>query len=635
MTNKLSSVVKAMADVGRSLRQDGWRSTLTGIGGRRDKANSVRFCPTIYLDRETLAGVYRDSWLVRRIVTAVPEEALRRGFGEDAEFEEFERLNFERYPGEGALIRACNLARLMGGSMIYLGFKDGGADLTMPAREGAEVAFLEVFHRFEVQGVESSRVLDPADPMFGRPQLWEVIGRNRTGLRFHASRAIIFPGQPRADNFETVAGTDRDWDDSVLQAMWEDVSRYGLFWQSVSHLMQISSVGVLKIAGLIDMLTRDNQADAEARIDLLNEALSITRLMMLDAEKAEEYHREAVSFADVPALLQELQQATAGAVEMPVTVLFGRAPAGLNATGDSDLRLWYDTVDTWRERVLTPRAEALISACERKPVDIEWPALWEPTEKECAEVKMLETTRQERLWSMGVASDAEIRQALFERKPIEDFLSGPPAAAEPTPAVTQIAVDPEAEDEPPPTDPADDYASIFEDPADDIFDDADFRQDATAADVERRLAIRVLRKLREDPDVLGEVAGLDGDVADVRAHLIQRAKEMLPALSDVEGERRALVKEVRQLKTFKAEIAKELPDLAKAGAQHHAENQRRAAHETVDDPDKVNPIRLPGDKTGAATYLENKRREKEGKSILQGPRGGRYYISVGGSKTYV
>jgi phage-related protein (TIGR01555 family) len=464
----LGAVVKAMADVGRTLRQDGWRATLSGIGGRRDKARHVKFCPTLQLDREVLAGVYRDSWLVRRIITAVPEEALRRGFGEELDADdlpEFTRLNFERYPGEGALVRACNLARLMGGAGIYIGYRDGGADLTQPAREGAEVSFLEVFHRYELQAVEGTRVLDPSDPRYGRPEQWEVIGQNRTHLRFHHSRMIIFPGQPRADNFETVAGADRDWDDSVLQSMWEDVARYGLFWQSVSHLMQISSVGVLKIDGLIQMLTSQDQADAEARIDLINEALSLTRLMMLDAAKGEEYRREAVSFTDVPALLQELQLATAGAVEMPVTVLFGRAPAGMNATGESDLRTWYDTVDTWRERVLKPRAEQLIGACERRAdIAVDWPPLWEPTEKECAEVSQIKTNRLERLWSMGVASDAEIRQSLFEHKAIEDLLQGPPPA-EPTRAVTQIAVvapgenpaapiDPEAADAPAPAKPA-------------------------------------------------------------------------------------------------------------------------------------------------------------------------------------
>lgn len=525
------------------------------------------------------------------------------------------------------MLRAACLGRLMGGAGVYVGYADGGADLTLPPREGAEVAFLEVFHRYELTAVESSRVRDTSDPQYGRPQVWTVTGQNRTGLTFHTSRMVTFPGQPRADDFEATAAVDRDWWDSILQSIWEDAQRYGVFWQAVSHLMQISSVGVLSISGLIDMIASQNQADAEARIDLLNEALSLTRLLLLDASKNESYKREAVSFADVPGLLQELQLATAGAVDMPVTKLFGRAPAGMNATGDSDVRGWYDSVDTWRERVLKPRAEDLIGRCERRSdVEIEWPPLWEPTEKECAEVKKIETDRAQVLWSMDVATPAEIRQSLHERKPLEDLLSGAPPEPRPVVAPGENAsapADPEAEDE--------ETVALQRDLRGDSLD----REDATAADIERRLARIAIRGLREDPDALAEVAGPGGDVGDVRAHLVQRAKDMLPDLAEVQGERKALLKEVRQLKTFKAEITKETPELAKTGAQHYAENERRATQELVDDPDKVNAIRLPGDRNGAATYAENKKRQAEGKPIVQGPRGGRYYISVGGSKTYV
>jgi phage-related protein (TIGR01555 family) len=453
-----SNLIKALGQ----LREDGWKATLSGLGGTRDKgrASNIRFCPSVYLDRATLAAAYRDNWLVRRIVNAVPEEAMRRGFGEGLETPEFDRLNYDRF-AEGALLRAACLARLMGGAGVYVGYANGGADLTAPPTPGAEVSFLEVFHRYELTAVERTRVTDTSDPQYGRPQQWQVTGQNRTGLIFHESRFIRFPGQPRADDFEATAAVDRDWWDSILQSVWEDAQRYGVFWQAVSHLMQISSVGVLSISGLIDMIASQNQADAEARIDLLNEALSLTRLLLLDSSKNESYKREAVSFSDVPGLLQELQLATAGAVGMPVTTLFGRAPAGMNATGDADVRAWYDSVDTWRERVLKPRAEDLIGRCERREgIEIEWPPLWEPTEKECAEVEALETGVKERLWSMGVATDSEIRKSLYEQKPLREYLQGEPPA-EPTRAVTRIAVvppgenaaapdDPEAEDKPAP-----------------------------------------------------------------------------------------------------------------------------------------------------------------------------------------
>lgn len=411
--------------VQKAFKGDGFANVLSGLGGRRDKGNS-RFAavvPSPYLDRSTLAEAYRSMWLVRRLINCVPEEATRRGFGE-IETPRFDELNYSRY-AEGALLRAACLGRLMGGAGVYVGYANGGSDLTQAPAPGAQVAFLEVFHRFEVQGVESSRVRDTADPRYGQPEVWRVIGQNRTGLEFHHSRFVKFPGQPRADDFETIAQVDRDWWDSILQSVWDDVVRYGMFWQSVSHLMQISSIGVLKLKGLIQMLAQQDTSFAEARIDLLNEAMSITRLMMLDADAAEEYKRESVSFTDIPGLLQELQLATAGAFGYPVTKLFGRAPAGMNATGQSDLTNWYDHVDSWRETVLKPRAQLLMSACEGEVVVIEWPSLWEPTEKEQADTEAVRATTNQTLFQLGAFTSEEIRKSYQEGKPLAEVATGP------------------------------------------------------------------------------------------------------------------------------------------------------------------------------------------------------------------
>lgn len=639
----LGSVVQSMAEIGRSLREDGWRSTLTGIGGRRDKGRHVRFCPSLQLDRETLAGVYRDSWLVRRIITAVPEEALRRGFGEELDSDdlpEFTRLNFERYPGEGALIRACNLARLMGGSMIYLGYRDGGADLTQPAREGAEVAFLEVFHRYELQADERSRVEDPSSARYKRPDVWEVVGQNRTHLRFHHSRAIVFPGQPRADNQETAVGTDRDWDDSVLQSMWDDVARYGLFWQSVSHLMQVSSVGVLKISGLIEMLTSQDQANAEARIDLLNEALSITRLMMLDASKQEEYHREAVSFTDVPALLQELQMATAGAVEMPVTVLFGRSPAGMNATGESDLRIWYDTVDTWRERVLKPRAEQLLRACERrKGITIEWPPLWEPTEKECAEVRNLKLQGDHILWQDGVLSEDEWRTALHEGKRVEELMKG--QAPEPEP----LALPPgDGAPEPGAPNPVDRARALLGDAIDETLVERKIER------ARKLLAVKLQKyethaakhtELKEAAEAaeskLAEaekawVSAADGDPAErelKKAYRVAKAEDNTasrqlsrlgePDESEVQG----------ALDGLSASYGEALQAFSDSDAPADRERYSKLKSES-DAVDHIIASTVSGD------FDAPDAKKAAAKVLQEGPRGGRYYLSEkGGSKVYV
>ena len=76
-----------------------------------------------------------------------------------------------------------------------------------------------------------------------------------------------------------------------------------------------------------------------------------------------------------------------------MTKLFGRSPAGLNSTGEGDLRNYYDYVDTLRENILRPILERLLpvvcmSAWGEVPeeLDIRFPPLWTPTAKEVAEI---------------------------------------------------------------------------------------------------------------------------------------------------------------------------------------------------------------------------------------------------------
>ena len=612
----IASAVQALT------RTDSWQSTLGSFGDRRDRGrtDTMRLRPNAVLDDYTLTTAYKDLWLVRRVVQGLAEDALRCGWGapETEKLENFTHLNTATHE-EGAFERALHMAALKGGALLFIGYKNSGLapqNLLEPAPQGAEVAFLEVFDRFQLQG--EARVQEVDSPEYDRPQVWHVIGQRRPGLRFHASRAIRFPGLPRGQSGESgETQQDRDWGYSMLQPIWADVVRYGVFWQSVGHLMQLSSVGVLTLKGIIQMLASKNKDIAEARIDLLNQHMSSTRVMVLDADGAESYHREAVSFSDMPALLQELQVATAGALGRPVTKLFGRSPAGMNATGESDLRNYYDEVQSYRTRIIEPRLEQVLEICEGKKIDVEFESLWQPTDKEVAEIRNLQITGTERLWAMGVASDAEIRAAMKDGKLVEETVSGPPPAEPARPVATVAVVQP------------------GENPA--KSDSIDWHEDVDVDAVERRLAARAVSGLLEDPDALGDIAGPDPVAAEraIKAHLVSKAKDMLPAKADVPKAKQGRVSEMKKLKTFRAEVEARVPELAKKGAEIYAENERRSREALIDDPDHVQSARLPGDTNGAATYLENKRREKAGLPLITGPRGGRYYVSVGGSKTYV
>lgn len=50
----------------------------------------------------------------------------------------------------------------------------------------------------------------------------------------------------------------------------------------------------------------------------------------------------------------------AGAAEMPATKLYGRSPDGMNATGESDMVMYYESIAQKQERMLRPALERLI-----------------------------------------------------------------------------------------------------------------------------------------------------------------------------------------------------------------------------------------------------------------------------------
>ena len=54
----------------------------------------------------------------------------------------------------------------------------------------------------------------------------------------------------------------------------------------------------------------------------------------------------------------------AGAAEIPATRLFGRSPQGLNATGESDLKTYYERIAQLQETYLRPALERLLPVME-------------------------------------------------------------------------------------------------------------------------------------------------------------------------------------------------------------------------------------------------------------------------------
>ncbi len=135
----------------------------------------------------------------------------------------------------------------------------------------------------------------------------------------------------------------------------------------------------------------DYRAKILERYTLAATAKRINGDLLLDKE--EECEQKTASFATLPEVLMSFLQIVSGAADIPATRLLGQSPARMNATGESDLRNYYDRLQAMQTVEMTPAMarldECLIrSALGSRDPDIyyEWAPLWGMSEKEKAEV---------------------------------------------------------------------------------------------------------------------------------------------------------------------------------------------------------------------------------------------------------
>ena len=103
----------------------------------------------------------------------------------------------------------------------------------------------------------------------------------------------------------------------------------------------------------------------------------------------------------------------------PVVKFLGVSPGGMNATGESDTRSFYDHVGSQREKVFGHPLEQLSKAMQlslfgkiRDDLSYAWPSLWEMTERERAEVAKINADTDAIYLDRYVVDQEAVRAAL-------------------------------------------------------------------------------------------------------------------------------------------------------------------------------------------------------------------------------
>ncbi len=377
-------------------RNDSWQNLLSGLGTGRDKSTYTYLLPGQTLSAEYREQLYLNDDIAARVCELVPYEMLRQGISIKVDDEEF---NWE---GLNEIIRDVLVkSRIFGAALIYVGADDSQSqEQPLSITKVKNVRFLNVLTTKELS--HHSFYSDPNNAHYGRPELYRINASSHVhAALIHESRLIPFHGTPSLNP--------RQWPSSVLQRIYPVLQQFHTAWQATAHLMTDAAQGIFKLKGLHSAVASNRSEELLKRMELVDMSRSISRSILLDAED-EEFRRDSYGFSGVPEILEKMMLRLAAAARLPVSLLMGQAPAGMNATGESDTRFFYDQVRAEQE-ALKPKVERLVKILvgnEQAKVDIQFPALWQMTDREKAELRRMEAETDRIYLQEGVLLPEEV-----------------------------------------------------------------------------------------------------------------------------------------------------------------------------------------------------------------------------------
>lgn len=391
---------------------DGFDNFVSRLGLNNDNALSAGTYEfnLITRNRIMLEAAYRGSWVVGKLIDAVADDMTRAGVDVTTNESEEDLKDLQSAISRLQIWRSmCALTkwgRLYGGAIAVLQIRGQALDtpLNLDTVGKGQFEGLVVFDRWQLNPVLTP-VID-SGPEMGLPQLYQIVN-NPSGLdptaptatgqiTVHHSRCIRYTGID-LPYFQAI--TEMMWGESILERLWDRLISFDNATMSSASLIDRANLRTVQIDGLREIIAAGGKAQEGllAHFEMMRSMQVNEGLTLLDKE--DEFASTAYSFAGLSDMMLQFGQQLAGAGDVPLVRMFCQSPAGLNATGESDLRMYYDNVNAWQESKYRRGMELVLRVMWRStfgkpaPKDLEFTftPLWQMSAKDKSEIAKTNT----------------------------------------------------------------------------------------------------------------------------------------------------------------------------------------------------------------------------------------------------
>lgn len=398
---------------------DSLTNIATGLGAANSKVSRNTY--TIRVSQHELDAAYLSSTWFGKIVDIPADDATREWRSWQAKKEQIQLIEAteKRLHVRQKVRQALIWSRLYGGAVIVVGGLPGsnGSELNLNSISQDGIQFLTVLNRHEIYPV--GKITDPMSPFYGQPESYQI-GQQGAGtgrVEIHPSRVILFNG--RKANRTNIAG--EIWGESVWLHLADSIMAADAGAAVIHALLHETKVDVIRQPNLMEDLGSEEMSSLLLRRYQMAAVLkSLSNMLILDKE--DEWDQKQINWSGLPEVMRTLLTIMSGAADIPVTRLTGEQQSGLSGADSGSIRNYYDSVKAKQELDLGPALEPLDQMLVRSALGTydpeiwyKWNPLWQPTEKERAEVDKAEAEAVEIYARTGLIPEDALATMLQNR----------------------------------------------------------------------------------------------------------------------------------------------------------------------------------------------------------------------------
>ncbi|AOR76332.1 anti-CBASS protein Acb1 family protein [Novosphingobium resinovorum] len=252
---------------------------------------------------------------------------------------------------------------------------------------------------------------DPLAPDFYKPKEWYVSGR-----RVHSSRLLTLVGHDVPNMLKPAYAFGGV---SLTQMCKPYVDNWLRTRQAVSDLVNAFSVMVL--ATDMDQVLQANLTATQnlyQRLDVFNATRDNRGIFALN-KNSEEFSNVSAPIAGLHELQAQSQEQMSSVSSIPLVILLGITPKGLNASSEGEFRVFYDAILGYNEKVVADPLRKIIDMVQLSlwgdidpEITFEFESLWEMSDKDKADIRKSDADAAAIYLEHGVVDAEEERERL-------------------------------------------------------------------------------------------------------------------------------------------------------------------------------------------------------------------------------